>query len=59
VSDKPEVMVEFHSLWQLLPAIRIARALAPFDTKWHEDPIRMDSQASLKSRCSWSRRLAA
>ena len=43
-----EIMVEFHSLWQLLPAIRIAQALAPFDTKWHEDPIKMDSLASLK-----------
>lgn len=41
-------MVEFHSLWQLTPAIRIARALAPFGTKWHEDPIKMDSLASLK-----------
>ena len=41
-------MVEFHSLWQLLPAMRIARALTPFDTKWHEDPIKMDSLASLK-----------
>jgi galactonate dehydratase len=48
VGDKMEVMVEFHSLWQLLPAMRIARALAPFDTKWHEDPIKMDSLASLK-----------
>ena len=48
VGDKIEVMVEFHSLWQLLPAIRIARALAPYDTKWHEDPIKMDSLASLK-----------
>jgi L-alanine-DL-glutamate epimerase-like enolase superfamily enzyme len=48
VGDKMEIMVEFHSLWQLLPAIRIARALAPFDTKWHEDPIKMDSLASLK-----------
>ena len=48
VGDKMEVMVEFHSLWQLLPAIRIARALAPYDTKWHEDPIKMDSLASLK-----------
>ena len=36
-------MVEFHSLWQLLPAIPIAKALAPFDTFWHEDPIKMDS----------------
>jgi L-alanine-DL-glutamate epimerase-like enolase superfamily enzyme len=48
VGDKMEIMVEFHSLWQLMPAIRIARALAPFDTKWHEDPIKMDSLASLK-----------
>ena len=48
VGDRMEIMVEFHSLWQLLPAIRIARALAPFDTKWHEDPIKMDSLASLK-----------
>jgi len=48
VGDKMEIMVEFHSLWQLLPAIRIAKALAPFDTKWHEDPIRMDSLADLR-----------
>jgi galactonate dehydratase len=48
VGDKMEIMVEFHSLWQLLPAMQIARALAPFDTKWHEDPIKMDSLASLK-----------
>jgi galactonate dehydratase len=48
VGDKMDVMVEFHSLWQLLPAMRIARALAPFDTKWHEDPIKMDSLSSLK-----------
>ena len=48
VGDRMEIMVEFHSLWQLLPAIKIAKALAPFDTKWHEDPIRMDSLADLK-----------
>ena len=48
VGDRMDVMVEFHSMWQLLPAMRIARALAPFDTFWHEDPIRMDSLASLK-----------
>jgi len=47
VGGKMDIMVEFHSQWQLLPAIRIARALAPFDTFWHEDPIRMDSLASL------------
>lgn len=41
-------MVEFHSLWNLPTAIRLAEALAPFDTFWHEDPIRMTSLASLK-----------
>ncbi|HLJ71706.1 MAG TPA: enolase C-terminal domain-like protein, partial [Roseiarcus sp.] len=48
VGDRIDVMVEFHSLWQLLPAIEIARALAPFVTFWHEDPIKMDSLADLK-----------
>lgn len=48
VGDKMDIMVEFHSMWQLLPAMQIARALAPFNTFWHEDPIRMDSLASLK-----------
>ena len=48
VGDKMDIMVEFHSMWQLLPAMKIARALAEFDTFWHEDPIRMDSLASLK-----------
>jgi len=43
VGDKMDIMVEFHSMWQLLPAMKIARALAPYDTYWHEDPIRMDS----------------
>jgi L-alanine-DL-glutamate epimerase-like enolase superfamily enzyme len=48
VGDRMDVMVEFHSLWQLLPAMQIARALAPFGTFWHEDPIKMDSLADLK-----------
>jgi galactonate dehydratase len=48
VGDKMDIMVEFHSLWQLLPAMTIAKALAPYDTFWHEDPIKMDSLASLK-----------
>jgi L-alanine-DL-glutamate epimerase-like enolase superfamily enzyme len=41
-------MVEFHSMWQLVPAMRIAKALEPYDTFWHEDPIKMDSLASLR-----------
>ena len=48
VGDGMDIMVEFHSLWQLLPAIRIARALAPYGTYWHEDPIRMDSLGDLR-----------
>lgn len=47
VGDRMDVMVEFHSLWQLTPAIKIARALAAYDTYWHEDPIRMDSLGDL------------
>jgi len=48
VGDRMQIMVELHSLWQLLPAMQIARALEPFQTAWHEDPIRMDSLSSLK-----------
>ena len=48
VGDKMDIMVEFHSMWQLLPAMEIAKALKPFGTFWHEDPIKMDSLASLK-----------
>jgi L-alanine-DL-glutamate epimerase-like enolase superfamily enzyme len=48
VGDDMDIMVEFHSMWQLLPAMRIARELIPFKTYWHEDPIKMDSLGSLK-----------
>jgi L-alanine-DL-glutamate epimerase-like enolase superfamily enzyme len=47
VGDQMDIMVEFHSMWQLTPAIRIARALRPYQTYWHEDPIRMDNFAAL------------
>ena len=47
VGDRMDIMVEFHSMWQLLPAIEIARALEPYAVYWHEDPIRMDSLESL------------
>jgi L-alanine-DL-glutamate epimerase-like enolase superfamily enzyme len=47
VGDKMDIMVEFHSLWQLLPAMTIARALTPYSTYWHEDPIKMDSLGDL------------
>jgi L-alanine-DL-glutamate epimerase-like enolase superfamily enzyme len=50
-----DIMVEFHSLWRLPAAQRIARALAEFDTYWHEDPIRMDSLALLRQYAQASR----
>jgi len=55
VGDAMDIMVEFHSLWRVTPAIRIARALSPFDTYWHEDPIRMDSLSSLRRYAAASR----
>jgi galactonate dehydratase len=55
VGDRMDIMVEFHSLWQLPPAIRIAEALAGYDTFWHEDPIRMDSLGSLRRYAERSR----
>jgi L-alanine-DL-glutamate epimerase-like enolase superfamily enzyme len=48
VGDRMEIMVEFHAMWQLPPAMQIARALAPYGTFWHEDPIKMDSLGDLK-----------
>jgi L-alanine-DL-glutamate epimerase-like enolase superfamily enzyme len=55
VGNKMDVMVEFHSLWRLPAAQRIARALAEFDTYWHEDPIRMDSLDLLKQYAAHSK----
>jgi galactonate dehydratase len=43
VGNKMDIMVEFHSLWRLPMSQKIARALKPFNTFWHEDAIRMDS----------------
>jgi galactonate dehydratase len=55
VGDRMDIMVEFHAMWQLMPAIKIARALAPFDTYWHEDPIKMDTLGDLKRYAENSR----
>jgi len=48
VGDKMDIMVEFHSLWTLPPALQLADALAEFDTFWHEDPMKMDSLTAFK-----------
>lgn len=45
--DKIEIMVEFHSLWNLPAAKQIAKALEPYSPTWFEDPIRMNSAQAL------------
>src|SRR5215211_1296644 len=38
-----EIMVEFHSLWNLPTAIKLARALEEFQPYWYEDPLKADN----------------
>ncbi len=38
-----DIMVEFHSLWNLPTAIKIARALEEFQPYWFEDPLKADN----------------
>ena len=47
VGDAMEIMVEFHSLWNLPMAMQLARRLEPFAPTWFEDPIRMNSPQAL------------
>jgi galactonate dehydratase len=47
VGDKMDIHVEFHSMWQLPAAIRIAKALEQFDPFWYEDPIKMSNLDAL------------
>jgi galactonate dehydratase len=55
VGNRMDIMVEFHSLWSLPMAQRLARALAQFDTYWHEDPLRLDNLADLKAYAQHSK----
>ena len=55
VGNRMDIMVEFHSLWSLPMAQRLARALEPFDTYWHEDPLRLDNLADLKAYAQHSK----
>ena len=48
VGSRMDVMVEFHSLWSLPMACRLARALQDYGTYWHEDPFRLDNLADLR-----------
>jgi L-alanine-DL-glutamate epimerase-like enolase superfamily enzyme len=43
VGGRMEILLEFHGLWQLAPAQRIAAALGPYDIYWYEDPISLQN----------------
>ena len=47
LGNKMEILIEGHSRWDLNCALRIARALEPFDPLWMEDMIKPDSAADL------------
>jgi galactonate dehydratase len=47
VGKRMDVMVEFHSLWDLPTAQRIARALEEFEPYWFEDPLKADDLDAL------------
>jgi galactonate dehydratase len=48
VGDRMDIMVEFHSLWSVPMAKKLAARLAEFDTYWHEDPFRLDNVGDLR-----------
>lgn len=53
VGHEMDIMVEFHSMWNLPMAVRIAHALEEFKPYWAEDPIQMsnlDTIAEYRSR---------
>ena len=55
VGSEMDVMVEFHSLWNLPTAQRIAKALEEFDPFWFEDPVKADDLNALSDFASSTR----
>ena len=55
VGERIEIMAEFHSLWNLEQAKRIARALEEYRPFWSEDPIKMCDVATLKDYANSTR----
>jgi L-alanine-DL-glutamate epimerase-like enolase superfamily enzyme len=47
VGNQIDVALEMHSVWNLPSAIRIAKAVEPYDPMWFEDPVRMDNLDAL------------
>lgn len=48
VGDRMDILIEYHGLWQLPAAIKIAGALRDLDIYWHEEPIWMQNFDDLK-----------
>ncbi len=48
VGDRIEIAIEGHSRWDVNCAIRLARALEPYDVIWMEDIIQPDSVVDLR-----------
>jgi L-alanine-DL-glutamate epimerase-like enolase superfamily enzyme len=48
VGSRMEIMAELHSLWNRPMAIKICRALEPYNLLWVEDPVFMDHLHSLE-----------
>lgn len=55
VGNDMDIMVEFHSLWNLPTARRIAAALEEFNPYWYEDPLKADNIDALAAFASSTR----
>lgn len=54
VGDSMDIMVEFHSLWSLPMAKKLAMVLSDYDTYWHEDPFRLHNLSDLEDYAAHS-----
>jgi L-alanine-DL-glutamate epimerase-like enolase superfamily enzyme len=48
VGDRMDIMVEFHSLWDLPSMRKIMAALEEFTPYWFEDPVKMDDLGAIE-----------
>ncbi len=48
VGDEMDVMVDFHGMWNVDTATRIARALEPYQIRWAEDLINVEVPAAMR-----------
>jgi L-alanine-DL-glutamate epimerase-like enolase superfamily enzyme len=49
---KIQIMVEFHGFWNLPCAVKIAKALEPYDVEWLEEMIPQDNMAAYATLAS-------